>query len=71
MNLTARAMSIAQDCNQYGVRLVQSVQSRKLMLVENEQGEYGCSESVYKWLQQKITAFNTRIDKPSWQDRWE
>ena len=71
MNLTTRAMSIAQDCNQYGVRLVQTVKSRKLMLVENAHGEYGCSESVYNWLQRKITSFNNRIDKPSWQDRWE
>lgn len=71
MKLTTRAMSIAQDCSQYGVRLVHSVPSRKLMLVENEHGEYGCSESVYRWLQHKVTAFNTRLDVPSWQDRWE
>ena len=71
MNLTTRAMSIAQDCNQYGVRLVQTVESRKLMLVENAHGEYGCSESVFKALQRKITAFNTRIDAKDWKDTWE
>ncbi len=71
MNLTTKASHIAQDCNQYGVRLVHMRETRKLMLVEIAPDDYGCSESVYRWLQHKVTAFNTRLDVPSWQDTWK
>jgi hypothetical protein len=70
MNLLTRAINITQDCNQYGVRLVQSIENRKLMLVEVSQGDYGCSESVYKVLQRKIVTFNKRVDNITWQDSW-
>jgi hypothetical protein len=70
MNLLTRAINITQDCNQHGVRLVQSIENRKLMLVEVSQGDYGCSESVYKALQRKIVAFNNRVDNITGQDSW-
>jgi hypothetical protein len=70
MNLLARAISITLDCNQYGVRLVQSIKSRKLTLVEISPGDYGCSESDYKTLQRKIVAFNKRVDNITGQDSW-
>jgi hypothetical protein len=70
MNLLTRAIDITQDCNQYGVRLVQSIESRKLKLVEISPGDYGCSESVYKALQRRIVAFNKRVDNITWQDSW-
>ena len=70
MKLLTKAIDITQDCNQYDVRLVQSIENRKLMLVEVSPGDYGCSESVYKALQRKIVAFNNRVDNITGQDSW-
>ena len=70
MNLLTMAIDITQDCNQYDVRLVQSIENRKLMLVEVSPGDYGCSESVYEALQRRIVAFNNRVDNSTWQDSW-
>ncbi len=70
MNLLIKAINITQDCNQHGARLVQSIENRKLMLVEVSPGDYGCSGSVYKALQRKIVAFNNRVDNITGQDSW-
>jgi len=70
MNLLTSAINITHDCNQYGARLVQSIENRKLMLVEVSPGYYGCSESVYESLQRKIVAFNKRVDNITRQDSW-
>ena len=70
MNLLNKAIDITQDCNQYGVRLVQSIENRKLMLVEVSPGFYGCSESFYKAIQRRIEAFNKRVDNMTWRDSW-
>ena len=70
MNLLIKAINITQDCNQHGARLVQSIENRKLMLVEVSPGDYGCSESVYKALQRKIVTFNKRVDNITGQDSW-
>jgi len=59
MNLTLRSEKITHDAWNYGVRVVQSLKTRKLTRVE----KVGVDKTTgIAWVDKKILAFNKRIE---------
>jgi hypothetical protein len=75
MNLTIRSEKITHDAWNYGIRVVQSVKTRKLTRLEKV-GEVGSDRTVTgetwnAWVDGKIRVFNLRIEYgPQYPDYW-
>ena len=74
MNLTLRSEKIAWDAYQYGARVVCSLKTRKLSLVEKfpernaATDKYELSQSVLDWLNKRIRVFNQRVTDVQYPD---
>ncbi len=68
MNLTRQSEKITQEAHSYGARIVQTLRTRRLSLVEKfpevnaVTEKYGVSQSVLDYLNKRIRAFNVRVE---------